>query len=80
MGNQTKSLNMKEVLSANTKWLETVNLLFNLSNTYLMEDIMRASFQYFIINMYLEGVSSHLVLATGRKVTLHDYSRNESGI
>ena len=40
---------VRECLSANTKWLETVNLLFNLSTTYFMEDMERASFHNFII-------------------------------
>ena len=47
------SLSVRESLSVNTKWLETVNLLCNLSTAYLMEDMERTSFQNFIFNLHL---------------------------
>ena len=67
------SLYMIESLSANTKWLETINLLFNLFTTYFMKGKEKASFQNFphgIVSDYLVGISNHFVLASGRRFSL----------
>ena len=39
--------------STNTKWLQALNLLFNLFTPYFMNDMEKASFHNFIINFHL---------------------------
>ena len=52
MGTQAKFIPCDRK-SANMKWQQTVNLLFNLSTTYFMEDMERASFKNSIIKFHL---------------------------
>ena len=82
MGKQEKfSPSERETLSANTKWLEIVNLLFNLSTTYLYGAYgvgKLPKYHYEHASTVLEAVFSHLALATGRKLTLLTSSQDES--
>ena len=71
--NRQNSPPVRECLSANTKWLETVNLLFNLSTTLLHGghgEGKLPKFHYEFVFDVSEDVSSHLMLSTRRKFSI----------
>ena len=79
--NRQNSPPVRECLSANTKWLETVNLLFNLSTTLLHGghgEGKLPKFHYEFVFDVSEDVSSHLMLSTRRKFSILPPSQDES--